>query len=64
MYIDDYGNEYETRTQARMAFGEKFDERMADIVEFCEVLSGFSDLTEILEFLCDRDKSILPTPSV
>lgn len=58
MYFDEFGNEYETREEARKAFEEIFDEKMADIKEFCKELFNFTELTEVLECLCDRDESI------
>lgn len=58
MYIDDFENKYETREEARKAFEEMFDERMADVEGFCEELFNFSDLVDLLVFLYDRDETI------
>ena len=57
-YIDDYGNEYEDLEEARKFFEKKFDERITDIEEFSEELIIFTDLTDILLFLCSKDDSI------
>lgn len=57
-YIDDYGNEYKDLEDARKFFEKKFDERITDIEEFSEELIIFTDLTDILLFLCSKDDSI------
>ncbi len=57
-YIDDYGNEYKDLEDARKFFEKKFDERITDIEEFSEELINFTDLTDILVFLCSKDNSI------
>lgn len=58
-YIDEYGNEYKTPKDARKFFEKKFDERIDDDIEwFSEELLSFTDLTDILVFLCSRDNSI------
>ena len=57
-YIDDYGNEYKDLEDARKFIKKKFDERITDIEEFSEELINFTDLTDILVFLCSKDNSI------
>lgn len=63
MYIDDYGREYETLEDAEKFFEKEFDEKMNDVREFSEVLWYFTDtnLTKVLEILCEKDKTILDT---
>lgn len=59
MYIDDYGNEFETREKARKFYEKKFDTKMNSIDEFIETLSNFADLGDVIEFLYNRDKTVL-----
>ena len=61
MYIDDYGNEYETIKDAKKAFEKEFDESLNDVTDFSEILIGFSDFADVLEILYNKDKTILNT---
>lgn len=60
-YIDDYGNEFETLEEARKFFEKKFDKKITDIEYFSEELVNFTDLTDILVFLCSKYDSIYDT---
>lgn len=61
MYIDDYGNEYETLEDAKKAFGKEYDEKLNNVEDFSETLSLFSDLTDVLKVLYNKDKTIFDT---
>lgn len=61
MYLDDYGNEYKTIEDAKKSFAKQFDEEINDIEVFSEELSLFTDLTDVLKILYEKDKTILDT---
>ena len=61
MYIDDYGREYETLEEVEEFFEKEFDEEMTDVEEFSEAIWYFTDLTEVLKVLYEKDKTILDT---
>lgn len=59
MYFDDYGNEYKTLKDARKGFEKRFDEKLNDIWDFSEIMSEFSDLTDVLAFVYKTDKTMI-----
>ena len=60
MYFDDYGNKYKTIEDAEKGFAKRFDEEIMNNIEnFSEMLWYFSDLSDILKILCEKDKTIL-----
>lgn len=61
MYIDDYGREFETLEEVEKFFEKEFDKKMNDIEEFSEAIWYFTDLTEVLKVLYEKDKTILDT---